>query len=141
MEHRWGRRQSTDLRVRFISRTKIGTGCLSNVSVTGAFMKTKVHLRLLSVLYLSIASHAKKKAKAKGMAAFVVRQDSVGVGLEWCEAGQTCIEARLALLADDLIDSKAGAPITAGEKISTAGHVRRREVTRWRWSENKRDLI
>jgi hypothetical protein len=71
---------------------------LSNVSVTGAFMKTKVHLRLLSVLNLSIASHS-RKGKGKGVAAFVVRQDSTGVGLEWCEGGQTSIEARLALLA------------------------------------------
>ena len=98
MEHRWGRRQSTDVRVRFVSHARIGTGCLSNVSVTGAFMKTKVHLRLLSVVNLSSASHS-RKAKGKGVAAFVVRQDSAGVGLEWCEAGHTSIEARLALLA------------------------------------------
>jgi hypothetical protein len=98
MEHRWGKRQSTDVRVRFVSHAKIGTGCLSNVSVTGAFMKTKVHLRLLSVLNLSIASHS-RKGKGKGVAAFVVRQDPTGVGLEWCEGGQTSIEARLAVLA------------------------------------------
>jgi hypothetical protein len=98
MEHRWGRRQSTDVRVRFVSQAKIGTGCLSNVSVTGAFMKTQVHLRLLSVLNLSSASHS-RKARGKGVAAFVVRQDATGVGLEWCEAGQISIEARLALLA------------------------------------------
>jgi hypothetical protein len=98
MEHRWGRRQSTDVRVRFVSHAKIGTGCLSNVSVTGAFMKTKVHLRLLTVLNLSIASHS-RNANGKGVAAFVVRQDPAGVGLEWCEPGHTSIEARLALLA------------------------------------------
>jgi len=89
-----------------VSHAKIGTGCLSNVSVTGAFMKTKVHLRLLSVLNLSIVSRS-KKAKGSGVAAFVVRQDSAGVGLEWCEAGHTSIEARLALLV--------------GYKRSTAG--------------------
>jgi hypothetical protein len=107
MEHRWGRRQSTDVRVRFVSHARIGTGCLSNVSVTGAFMKTKVHLRLLSVVNLSSASHS-RKAKGKGVAAFVVRQDSAGVGLEWCEAGHTSIEARLALLAGDLEAQIAG---------------------------------
>ena len=48
---------------------------MSNGSVTGAFMKTKVHLRLLPVLNLSIASHS-RKAKGKGVAAFVVRQDA-----------------------------------------------------------------
>ena len=123
MEHRWGRRQSTDLKVRFVSRTKIGTGCLSNVSVTGAFMKTKAHLRLLSVLNLS--SPQSKKAKSKGVAAFVVRQDSAGVGLEWCEAGQTSIEARLALLVDEPPGSKADHPVASSERISVAGRVRR----------------
>ena len=113
----------TDLKVRFVSRTKIGTGCLSNVSVTGAFMKTKAHLRLLSVLNLSAPQS--KKAKSKGITAFVVRQDTAGVGLEWCEAGQTSIEARLALLVDELPDSKAGGPVAASERISAAGRVRR----------------
>ena len=125
MEHRWGRRQATDLRVRFVSRTKIGTGCLSNVSVTGAFMKTKAHLRLLSVLNLSISPQPKKNAKGKGVAAFVVRRDSTGVGLEWCEVGLTSVEARLALLADVLSDSKTDCPVPASERIPTAGRVRR----------------
>jgi hypothetical protein len=96
---------------------------LSNVSVTGAFLKTKTHLRLFSVLNLSIAPRS-KKAKCKGVTAFVVRQDPAGVGLEWCEAGQTSIEARLALLADDLIDSTADSRVPAGERISTTGRFR-----------------
>ena len=109
MEHRWGRRQSSDVRVRFVSQAGSGTGCLSNVSVTGAFMKTKVHLRLLSVLNLSTASHS-RKAQGKGVAAFVVRRDSAGVGLEWCEARQTSIEARLALLADEPLPADTALP-------------------------------
>jgi len=124
MEHRWGRRQSTDLRVRFVSLTKIGTGCLSNISVTGAFMKTKVHLRLLSVLNLSVASRS-RTAKGKSVPAFVVRQDSAGVGLEWCEAGQTSIEARLALLVEEPSDSKSDCPVAASEGIPAARRVRR----------------
>ena len=124
MEHRWGRRQATDLKVRFVSRTKIGTGCLSNVSVTGAFMKTKAQLRLLSVLQLSIAARS-RKAKGKGVAAFVVRQDSAGVGLEWCEAGETSIAARMALLAGDSIDSKTDHSVEEGARVSAAEGVRR----------------
>lgn len=123
MEHRWGKRQSTDLKVRFVSRTKIGTGCLSNVSVTGAFMKTKAHLRLLSVLHLSVADRP-GKAKAKGVAAFVVRQDPAGVGLEWCEAGETSIEARMTLLKDDSADSKADRSVRGGARTA-AGPIRR----------------
>lgn len=124
MEHRWGRRQSTDVPVRFVSRTKIGTGCLLNVSVTGAFMKTRDRLRLLSVLHLSVASHS-GKTNSKGAAAFVVRRESEGVGLEWCEAGHTSVEARLALLAGDSIDSTADCPVSGSESSSPAGRVRR----------------
>lgn len=105
MEHRWGRRQSTDLAVRFVSRTASGTGCLTNVSVTGAFLKTKVHLRLLSVLKLSIAPRA-RDGKGTGVTAFVVRQDSAGVGLEWCEVEKARAGARSARLPDELIESK-----------------------------------
>ena len=128
MEHRWGRRQPTDVRVRFVSHAKIGTGCLSNVSVTGAFMKTNAHLRLLSVLNLSIASHS-RKTSGKGVAAFVVRQDSAGVGLEWCEAGHTSIEARLALLvgyATPTSRSAAARPggIEGTEAVHGPGHGR-----------------
>ena len=97
MEHRWGKRQATELRVRFVSGNKIGTGCLTNVSVTGAFMRTKAQLRLLSVVSLS-SSPRTTKMKSKGVTAFVVRRESAGVGLEWCEAGETRIDARLALL-------------------------------------------
>jgi len=124
MEHRWGRRQSTDLKVRFVSRIKIGAGCLSNVSVTGAFMKTKVHLRLLSVLNLSIASRS-RKAGGKGVAAFVVRQDSAGVGLEWCDEGQISIESRLALLAGGTIGSGAEDHDAVSERIPAAGRTLR----------------
>src|SRR5260221_13641265 len=80
-----------------MARHRLGAAYGDCLGVTGAFLRTKVHLRLLSVLNLSIASHS-RKAGGKGVAAFVVRQDSAAVGLEWCEAGHTSIEARLALL-------------------------------------------
>jgi hypothetical protein len=44
-----------------------GRGIRDCLSVTGAFLKKKVHLRLLSVLNLSIASHS-RKARGKGVA-------------------------------------------------------------------------
>ncbi len=124
MEHRWGRRQPTDLKVRFVSHSKIGTGCLSNVSVSGAFLRTKIHLRLLSVVNLSIASGS-RKANGKAVAAFVVRQDSAGVGLEWCEAGQTSIESRLALLADGSSGAEKDDPAAVSERIPAPGRIRR----------------
>jgi hypothetical protein len=117
MEHRWGARQPTDVKVRFVSPSKIGTGRLLNISVTGAFMKTKAQMRLLSVVDLLPAASRLRKKKRRRLAACVVRQDSVGVGLEWCEtlAGRTGIENCLAFLAGESDAVKVPAPAAAIE--------------------------
>ena len=49
MEHRWGQRVSADVIVRLIGAPgAIGTGRLCNVSATGAFVETNLHLPLLT---------------------------------------------------------------------------------------------
>jgi hypothetical protein len=109
MEHRWGRRQPTDVKVRVASTDKIGTGRILNISMTGAFMATKMPLRLLSVVY--VASSSSRRVRTSGMAAFVVRHDDAGVGLEWCEALQDglSVVARLALLTNSAAREPAAA--------------------------------
>jgi hypothetical protein len=104
MEHRWGRRQSTDVKVRVASTDKIGTGRILNISMTGAFMATRMPLRLLSVVY--VAASSSRRVRSTGMAAFVVRHDVDGVGLEWCEALQDGlgVVARLALLVSHEVE-------------------------------------
>jgi hypothetical protein len=89
MEHRWGRRYDTDVAVRFVVMpATIGTGRVTNVSLTGAFMETHAQLRLLSLVYIE-GLESKKDGGAKTaperLAATVVRRCSAGVGLEWCE--------------------------------------------------------
>jgi hypothetical protein len=123
MEHRWGRRQSTDLKVSFVWRSKIGSGRLSNVSVTGAFLETKAHLRLLSVLTLSITPRS-RSASGDCVTAFVVRRDSAGVGLEWCEVQKTRAEARFARLTDGVIDAGTEQASAAREGTSTGAGLR-----------------
>jgi hypothetical protein len=101
MEHRWGKRQPTNVPVRVrTAPAKIGTGRVLNMSVTGAFMETTMQLRVLSVVYLMSVSKRAANAKSQGMAACVVRQDSKGVGLEWCEslAERMSVDMRLQLL-------------------------------------------
>jgi PilZ domain len=109
MEHRWGRRQPTDLKVRVASTDKIGSGRLLNISMTGAFVATRMPLRLLSVVY--VASSSSRRVRTSGMAAFVVRRDADGVGLEWCEALQDGlgVVARLALLTNNDVEAPAAA--------------------------------
>jgi hypothetical protein len=100
LEHRWGRRYDTDVAVRFVALpATIGTGRVTNISLTGAFMETKCKLRLLSVVHIEDLDSTKERGRdlaAKRLAATVVRRCSAGVGLEWCERwSYSALESRL----------------------------------------------
>jgi len=84
MEHRWGIRRPIDFAVRFVMMPEtVGTGRIINISATGAFMRTQLPLRLLSLLYLQPMESA--EGENEHSRATVVRRDATGVGLEWCE--------------------------------------------------------
>jgi hypothetical protein len=90
MEHRWGERRPIDLGVRFVMMPQtVGAGRIVNISSTGAFMKTQTCLRLLSLLYLQPL--ATPEGETEHIAATVVRRESTGVGLEWCEFGANAL--------------------------------------------------
>jgi hypothetical protein len=93
MEHRWGRRKSTDVAVRFVATpATIGTGKIVNISLTGAFLETRAQLRLLSLVHLELSGAVSGGDQASGgdqenlLVASVVRQTPLGVGLEWCDS-------------------------------------------------------
>jgi hypothetical protein len=86
MEHRWGRREPTDVAVNFVLYGTTGTGRVLNVSLTGAYLETSIPPRLLSVVYLQLVGAAAADGEAQRIAASVVRRDPWGVGLEWCES-------------------------------------------------------
>ena len=53
MEHRWGRRESTDVPVQFLARSGMtGSGRVLNISSTGAYLQTALSLPLNSLVYL-----------------------------------------------------------------------------------------
>jgi hypothetical protein len=89
MEHRWGRRYDTDVAVRFVALpATIGSGRVTNISLSGAFMETRAKLSLLTVIYIEgmdSATERGKPATSRRLAATVVRRCSAGVGLEWCD--------------------------------------------------------
>jgi hypothetical protein len=103
-----GQRHSTNVIVQFFTRpATTGVGRVLNVSSTGAFLETKLPLRLLSLLYLEPTDpSAADKARGR-IAATVVRCDATGVGLEWCEfaAETTEVFARLSTGASDVVDA------------------------------------
>jgi len=78
----------------------MGIGRITNISLTGAYLETAMQLRLLSVLDVTAVDARLLNGRARGMSACVVRRDSSGVGLEWCEsvAERTSVDARLLLL-------------------------------------------
>lgn len=101
MEHRWGRRQPTDVAVHLIAKPGVaGFGRVLNVSLTGAYLETRVPLRLLAIVYLGPAAAASASDSGRSIAASVVRRDARGVGLEWCDVatGAANASARLTIL-------------------------------------------
>jgi hypothetical protein len=87
MEHRWGSRKAVDVPVRFIALpATIGTGRITNVSMTGAFLETRAELRPMALLYVEMIHLLQEPGKRKRLSASVVRRTDLGVGIEWCEA-------------------------------------------------------
>ena len=86
-EQRVERRLDTDVGVRFVALpATIGSGRITNISLTGAFMETASKLRLLSVVYIEGLSSDKERDRhsaAKRLSATVVRRCTAGVALEW----------------------------------------------------------
>ena len=87
MEQRRGLRHDTDVAVRFVALpATIGTGRVTNISLTGAFMETTSKLPLKSMIYIEGLETLKERGKhapRNRLAATVVRRCSAGVGLEW----------------------------------------------------------
>jgi hypothetical protein len=102
MEHRWGRRQPTDIAVYVISKL-LGTtgGRVLNISLTGAYLETAAPLRVHALVYLEASSTASSAGGSRHNAASVVRRDASGVGLEWCESTseRPSVDARIGILA------------------------------------------
>ena len=86
MEHRWGERVGVDIPVRISGHPfSVRTGRLANLSVSGAFIKADLDLRLLSRIQVAIELPQRSKHEAPTVAAYVARKFKDGIGIEWCE--------------------------------------------------------
>lgn len=104
MDHRWGQRQSTDVTVNLVARSGVSQIVrVVNVSLTGAYLETSVTLRLHSLVYLQPSTQQHAQMNGNRIAANVVRQDELGVGLEWCEplTKRAHIDALLEMLGNN----------------------------------------
>lgn len=92
MEHRWGERLEVALPVRIRAPYGlVGTGLVSNFSVSGAFIATTLPVALLSQVRVSflfgrLAARALHRDNST-FAAQVVRRNAAGFAVEWCEFG------------------------------------------------------
>jgi hypothetical protein len=93
MEHRWGERLQVTLPVRIRAACGlVGTGLVTNFSVSGAFIATNLPVTVLSQVRVSFVAGQRHEARAlrtRGTSfdAQVVRQNSAGFAVEWCEFG------------------------------------------------------
>jgi len=85
MEHRWGERINLDLPVRITAHPfTVRSGRLCNLSVSGAYVRTDVELRLLSRIQIMLDLPL-LKCEALPIPAYIARKCKDGFGLEWCE--------------------------------------------------------
>ena len=86
MEHRWGERVGVDIRVRIRRHPfTVRTGRLSNLSVSGAFIRADLNLRPLTRIQVAIDLPQRPKSEAPTIDAYVARILKDGIGIEWCE--------------------------------------------------------
>jgi hypothetical protein len=92
MEHRWGERLRVALPVRIRAACGlVGTGLVLDFSVSGAFVATTLPAALFSRIRVSIASEHRpaRRMRAPGtmFEGMIVRHDSAGFAVEWCDFG------------------------------------------------------
>lgn len=86
MEHRWGERVGVDIPVRLTVRPfSVKSGRLTNLSLSGAFIKGGVEVRVLSRIQVVIEVPSRVKHATPIVSAYVARKFKDGIGVEWCE--------------------------------------------------------
>lgn len=95
MEHRCGRRISLDLAVQLGFCGGLVDGQLTNVSLSGAYVRTNAPIPPLTPTYLELNAACPSGAVARPIHAWIIRVDAGGVGLEWAEFSPPAIRALL----------------------------------------------
>lgn len=84
MEHRWGIRQPLEVDVKlYVGPGRPLTGRLLNASSSGGYVATSVTLPIMTRVHVTLGWDSAQSGDR--IAAYVVRSDSRGIGLEWQE--------------------------------------------------------
>jgi hypothetical protein len=98
VEHRWGERLEVALPVRIRAPYGlVGSGLVTNFSVSGAFIATTLPVASLSQVRVTFR-FGRRAARimhtdSTTFAAQVVRQNAAGFAVEWCEFGTEAVVA------------------------------------------------
>lgn len=85
MEHRWGVRKTLDVGVTLYIKSKLPSfGRLLDASSSGAYVRTNAALPVMTRLRLALGRDGLRRS-AHRIAAYVVRSDGRGIGIEWQE--------------------------------------------------------
>jgi hypothetical protein len=92
MEHRWGERVRVNLPVYVSAGAFAGfDGCMKNLSLSGALVKSDWDLRLHSLIEVHIKLPP-PSPRVDIVRAQVSRKLTEGVGIEWCEFAPTIVK-------------------------------------------------
>src|SRR5260370_3011016 len=86
MKHRWGEMGVVDIPVRITGHPfTVRMGRLSDLSVSGAFIRADIDVRPLSRILVAIELRHRPKSEAPLIPAFVARKFNDCLGIEWSE--------------------------------------------------------
>jgi hypothetical protein len=92
LEHRWGERVRVNIPIRVqTALSPEAEGCMKNLSLSGALVRSNCDLRLHSLIEVSIALPPPSSHTAV-IRAHVSRKFKEGVGLEWYEFAPNIIK-------------------------------------------------
>lgn len=96
MEHRWGSRIAVHVPVRLDLPAATSPGCLVDLSVSGARIRSSARPAPLTFLYVSVLpSHPHARGRPLHIPAHVVRWTANGFAVEWQALAQAAVRALL----------------------------------------------
>ena len=86
VEHRWGTRHVLDVLIRLDARPHLlAFARLRNASSSGAYVEVAAAPPLMTRIHIELDWESLRRDEPHRIAAYVVRDDGAGIGLEWCE--------------------------------------------------------
>lgn len=121
LEHRWGTRCAVNVPVRLDARPQaLSFGRLRNASASGTFVETGLRPPLWTRVIVELAWGQWRRSEPQRVAAYIVRHDENGCGLEWCEFAP---EPVLALMLAARRAAPARTVPAPGHAVPAPGHA------------------